>query len=201
MVLLPNRSSIITSNLSANSRYQAKHRFREVFVLQYTMTYASPLGELLLACDDTGLTGLWFAGAKYYANGLDPAAQQQRTPILADTAKWLDQYFSGKIPDFMPPLHPAGTPFQHAVWALLCNIPYGETITYGDLARQLAAKRGIAHMSAQAIGGAVGHNKISILIPCHRVLGANGSLTGYAAGTETKAALLKLEGAIPGRLR
>ena len=117
----------------------------------------------------------------------------QETPILAEAKRWLDVYFSGRQPDFRPPLHPAGSAFRQAVWALLLQIPYGQTTTYGALARQLAQMQGIARMSAQAIGGAVGHNPISIIIPCHRVVGANGSLTGYAGGIEKKVQLLTLE--------
>lgn len=161
--------------------------------MHFTTHYYSPLGDILLAADDTGLTGLWFDGAKYYANGLDPKHQEADTPILAQTKEWLTVYFSGKEPSFCPPLHMIGTPFQLAVWDILCQIPYGKTSTYGEIARIIAGQRGLPHMSAQAVGGAVGHNKISILIPCHRVLGTDGSLTGYAGGTDKKARLLAIE--------
>ena len=115
------------------------------------------------------------------------------TPILAETKRWLDIYFTGREPGFLPPLHPIGSAFRQSVWELLLRIPYGQTTTYGEIARQLAAKRGLARISAQAVGGAVGHNEISILIPCHRVVGMSGSLTGYAGGISKKAKLLELE--------
>ena len=158
-----------------------------------TCTYLSPLGGILLAADEIGLTGLWFDGEKYFAENLPREHAVQETPILQETKRWLDVYFSGKQPDFMLPLHPVGSPFRQAVWALLLQIPYGQTVTYGELARQLAAKQGRAKMSAQAVGGAVGHNEISIIIPCHRVVGTNGSLTGYAGGITKKKKLLELE--------
>ena len=156
--------------------------------------YTSPLGEILLAADERGLTGLWLEGQKSDRAGLPAAHEERRTPILAEAARWLDVYFSGQEPDFLPPLHPIGSPFRRAVWDLLLQIPYGQTTTYGALARQLAAQQGRAAMSAQAVGGAVGHNEISILIPCHRVVGTNGSLTGYAGGVDKKERLLTLEG-------
>ena len=157
----------------------------------FTASCASPLGGIVLAADELGLTGLWFTGAKYFGAGL-PASKAE-TPILAETRRWLDIYFAGQCPAVLPPLHPSGSPFRRAVWDILLTIPYGETTTYGRIAQQLAAQRGLAHLSAQAVGGAVGHNPISILIPCHRVIGANGSLTGYAGGMEKKRALLELE--------
>ena len=159
----------------------------------FTQHYESPLGGILLAADDTGLTGLWFEGQKYFARTLDAVHQEQETAVLSEARRWLDVYFGGKEPDFTPPLHPAGSAFQQEVWALLRRIPCGQTTTYGALARQLAAERGLSRMSAQAVGGAVGHNVISIIIPCHRVVGTNGSLTGYAGGIDKKAALLRLE--------
>ena len=160
----------------------------------YTCKYSSPLGDILLAADEVGLTGLWFEGQKYFANTLPDEQISQETHILAEAKKWLDIYFSGEEPKFTPPLHPAGTAFRQAVWKILLQIPYGQTVTYGEIAQQLAAEQGISTMSAQAVGGAVGHNKISIIIPCHRVIGADGSLTGYAGGIDKKIALLKLEG-------
>ena len=162
--------------------------------MMYTMHYDSPLGGILLAADETGLTGLWFDGEKYFADTLAPEHQEQETPILLETQRWLDCYFRGQNPDFTPPLHPIGSPFRQEVWALLLQIPYGKTTTYGALADQLAEKHGQRRMSAQAVGGAVGHNAISIIIPCHRVVGADGSLTGYAGGLDTKARLLAGEG-------
>ena len=154
--------------------------------MQYISYYHSPLGKLLLAADQTGITGAWFENQKYYAHSLDAEHTEKVTPILEDTKRWLDLYFSGKEPDFMPPLHPSGTPFQMDVW-------YGTTITYGAVAKEIARRRGIPRMSAQAAGGAVGHNPVSILIPCHRVVGSNGSLTGYAGGIDRKIKLLALE--------
>ena len=158
-----------------------------------TQRYDSPLGGILLAADESGLTDLWFDGGKHFAEGLPAAHIRQETPILAAAKGWLDIYFTGREPDFLPPLHPAGSLFQQAVWALLLQIPYGQTVTYGQLAARLAAERGVARMSAQAVGGAVGRNRISLIIPCHRVLGADGSLTGYAGGLDRKAKLLAWE--------
>ena len=161
--------------------------------MTYTQHYNSPLGDILLAADETGLTGLWLDGAKYFADNLPEAHTEQETSILLEAKHWLDLYFAGNKPDFMPPLHPIGSAFRQAVWNILLQIPYGQTMTYGEIARQLAKKQGRARMSAQAVGGAVGHNKISILIPCHRVVGTNGSLTGYAGGLDKKIKLLELE--------
>ena len=159
----------------------------------YTCTYPSPLGNMLLAADEVGLTGLWFEGQKYFANTLPEETVAQEIPVLTQAKKWLDVYFSGKKPDFIPPLHPAGSPFRQAVWQILLQIPYGQTMTYGEISKKLAQMQNIPHMSAQAVGGAVGHNEVSIIIPCHRVVGTNGSLTGYAGGIEKKIALLELE--------
>ena len=161
--------------------------------MQYTGHYASPLGGMLLAADDAGLTGLWFEGQKHFARRLDSAHEEREIPLFDEVRRWLDQYFSGREPDFMPPLHLIGTAFEREVWALLRALPYGETTTYGAIAAQLARKRALAHMSAQAVGGAVGRNPISVIVPCHRVLGADGSLTGYAGGIERKRRLLALE--------
>lgn len=162
--------------------------------MQYTGRYRSPLGNILLAADDTGLTGLWFEGQKDFARSLSGAHEAREIPLFGDVKRWLDVYFSGQEPDFMPPLHLIGTAFECEVWAILREIPYGGTTTYGTIAARIAEKRGLAHMSAQAVGGAVGRNPVSILVPCHRVLGASGSLTGYAGGLERKRALLALEG-------
>lgn len=161
--------------------------------MQYTSRYASPLGSILLAADDIGLVGLWFEGQKYFAHGLAKTHEEKELPLFAKVKRWLDIYFSGQQPQFTVPLHFIGSDFQKEVWELLCTIPYGQTTTYGAIAKQLAAKRGLPHMSAQAVGGAVGHNKISIIVPCHRVVGKNGSLTGYAGGIDKKAELLRLE--------
>ena len=159
----------------------------------YTCTYKSPLGNMLLAADEIGLTGLWFEGQKYFANTLPKEQISKETPILTETKRWLDLYFSGEEPAFIPPLRPAGSDFRQAVWQILLQIPYGETMTYGEIAREMAKVKNVSHMSAQAVGGAVGHNEISIIIPCHRVVGTNGSLTGYAGGIDKKIALLELE--------
>ena len=159
----------------------------------YTCKYKSSIGDILLATDEIGLIGLWFEGQKYFANTLPDERISQETPILIEAKRWLDIYFSGEEPKFTPPLHPTGSAFRQAVWQILLQIPYGETITYGEIARQLTEIRNCSHMSAQAVGGAVGHNAISIIIPCHRVVGTNGSLTGYAGGIDKKISLLELE--------
>lgn len=161
--------------------------------MTYIQHYASPLGGILLAANDIGLTGLWFDGQKYYADNLPAEHIERETPILTDAKRWLDVYFTGNEPDFTPPLHIVGSAFRQKVWKLLLQIPYGQAVTYGELARQLAEKQGAEHMSAQAVGGAVGHNPISLIIPCHRVVGTNGSLTGYAGGIDKKIMLLELE--------
>lgn len=161
--------------------------------MQYTSRYRSPLGEMLLAADETGVTGLWFAGQKYFARHLDKEQVEKEIPLFTTVKQWLDVYFAGSEPDFTVPLHFTGTAFQNEVWGILCAIPYGQTTTYGEIAKQLAARRGLPHMSARAVGGAVGHNPISILVPCHRVVGLGGHLTGYAGGLERKRCLLALE--------
>lgn len=161
--------------------------------MQYTTHYSSPLGTILLAADEIGLTGLWFEGQKYYANQLDPANEEKNSPFHEQAKEWLAVYFSGKEPNFMPPLHLTGTPFQLAVWELLRKIPYGKTVSYKEIAQNLAMQKNLPRMSAQAVGGAVGHNPISIIVPCHRVVSSNGSLTGYAGGIDKKIKLLTLE--------
>lgn len=161
--------------------------------MQYTTHYPSPIGNLLLAADEIGLTGLWIEGQKYFALNLDSSCKEKELPLFEEAKRWLDIYFSGQEPEFSLPLHFIGTNFQKEVWAILCSIPYGKTMTYGEIARHLANKRGLTSMSAQAVGGAVGHNPISIIVPCHRVVGANGSMTGYAGGIDKKVHLLTLE--------
>lgn len=168
--------------------------------MQYTSTYQSPVGEILLACDEIGLTGLWFEGGKFYALSLDREHEAREMPVFAEVKRWLDVYFSGREPDLMPPVHMLGSTFQRSVWEILRQIPYGKTTTYGEIAKRLAAERGLPRMSAQAVGGAVGHNPISVMIPCHRVVGSNGSLTGYAGGLQKKIWLLTHEGVDMGRL-
>lgn len=164
-------------------------------LLQYTHSYDSPLGRILLASDGAALTGLWFEGQKYYAAALDTQHKENALPVFEQAESWLNIYFGGKEPDFTPPLAPTGSEFRREVWELLLSIPYGKTVTYAELASAIAERRGLAHMSAQAVGGAVGHNPISIIIPCHRVVGSGGSLTGYAGGIDRKIKLLSLEGA------
>ena len=160
----------------------------------YTSHYASPLGGMTLVSDGTALVGLYFDGQKYAAEGLDATRTQKNLPIFEEARRWLDVYFSGRKPDFTPPTAPAGTAFQQSVWEILRTIPYGQTVTYGAIARRIEQNTG-CRMSAQAVGGAVGRNAISILIPCHRVVGTNGSLTGYAGGIDKKERLLQWEGA------
>lgn len=155
--------------------------------------YISPLGGITLASDSEALTGLWFEGQKYFSHKLISESNEAELPIFTETVKWLDIYFSGKEPDFTPTISLNTTPFRKSVYDILLTIPYGQTMTYGEIALILAEKQGMKRMSAQAVGSAVGHNPISIIIPCHRVVGADGSLTGYAGGLDKKTALLKLE--------
>ena len=159
----------------------------------YWMNLPSPVGQLTLASDGQAITGLWLAGQKYYAATLDAdAVQAPERPEFHQAANWLEAYFSGQVPPALPPLASKGSPFRQAVWRLLLDIPRGQTTTYGALAQRLR-DLGLS-ASAQAVGGAVGHNPISILIPCHRVVGTDGSLTGYAGGVTVKRRLLELEG-------
>ena len=151
-----------------------------------------------MASDGESLSGLWFDGQKYFGAGLAADEEEQTEsgeilPVFEETKKWLDIYFDGKEPDFTPRLHLQGSPFRIEVWEILLKIPYGKTTTYKEIAERVAAQRGIPSMSAQAVGGAVGHNPISIIVPCHRILGTDGSLTGYAGGVEKKKSLLALE--------
>lgn len=159
--------------------------------MEYICLCSTPLGTVTLASDGDALTGLWFDGQKHFARTLEAQHETRMLPIFESAACWLDLYFSGKIPDFMPPLAPKGTLFQLSVWNALLRIPRGETTTYGEIARRIAAERGLSSMSAQAVGGAVGRNPISLFIPCHRVVGAG--MGGYAGGIWRKQALLALE--------
>ena len=160
----------------------------------YMGRYDSPLGPITLAGEDGVLTGLWFDGQKYFGAGLPAGTPEGEPPVFRQVRAWLDRYFRGEDPGPAPPLAPAGTAFQRAVWEVLREIPYGRTATYGQVAQ--ATGRGLGrNTSPRAAGSAVGRNPISLLIPCHRVVGAGGSLTGYAGGLERKEALLKLEGA------
>ena len=159
----------------------------------YTTQYASPLGAITLACDDAAIIGLWFNGQRYFGNSLPKQLVEKEQPLLQDTKRWLDIYFSGRAPDFLPPLRYDSTPFRKAVCEIMLTIPYGKTMTYGEIAAAIAKQQGLSKMSAQAVGGAVGHNPISLIIPCHRVVGTNGSLTGYGGGIARKVKLLELE--------
>ena len=159
----------------------------------YTAHYNSPLGGITLTSDGMALTGLYFDGERDFPD-LSPGRKKD-LPLFGEVMRWLDLYFDGKEPDFSPALNPTGTAFQMSVWAILRTIPYGETTTYGAIAKRLEKKTG-KRMSAQAVGGAVGRNPISVIVPCHRVIGANGILTGYAGGLDKKEYLLELEGAI-----
>ena len=150
--------------------------------MDYTYHCASPLGGITLSSDGDALTGLWFDGQKYFADTLDLEHAEKPLPVFDETVRWLDLYFAGEVPDFTPKLYPRGSAFRRRVWDMLLTIPYGHTMTYGEIAQKLGCK------SAQAVGGAVGHNPISLIIPCHRVLGANGSLTGYAGSIDKNAA-------------
>lgn len=164
--------------------------------MKYTDTYESPLGMMVLAADEEGLTGLWFEGQKYFGAGLLGQAQdltEATEEYFSKAKEWLTSYFKGEKPQGLPKLHLCGTEFQREVWEILLQIPYGETTTYGAIAGEIAKKHGKKSMSAQAVGQAVGHNKISVIVPCHRVVGADGSLTGYAGGTWRKEALFELE--------
>ena len=159
----------------------------------YTWHYQSPIGGITLAGSTEALTGLWFDGQKYFGTALPEVREQKLLPIFDDTKHWLDIYFQGKDPGFTPPLSFDTTPFRQAVWNILLSIPYGHTMTYGEIADIVAKQSGLSKMSAQAVGGAVGHNPISIIVPCHRVVGTSGSLTGYAGGIDKKIKLLQLE--------
>ena len=183
--------------------------------MEYNFHYDSPLGGIVLTSDGNALTGLWFddqtpktlpayngeSTAHTFETPVPPCEPAAHTcempvPVFEQTAKWLDIYFRGGIPDFTPPLHLHGTPFRREVWDILLTIPYGQTVSYGDIARLLAERRGIPRMSSQAVGGAVGHNPVSLIVPCHRVIGTGGSLIGYGGGLWRKKELLLLEGSL-----
>ena len=174
----------------------------------YTCQYDSPLGMITVACDDEAIIGLWLNGQRHFGNILPSETVEigenehctltvgcKARALLEEARRWLDVYFSGQEPDFLPPLRYDSTPFRKAVCDIMLTIPYGKTMTYGEIADMIAAERGVEKMSAQAVGGAVGHNPISLMIPCHRVVGTNGSLTGYGGGIARKVKLLKLEDA------
>jgi len=162
----------------------------------YSTSHASPLGLISLASDGTNIVGLWLDGQKYFAATVkDRIAENSDLPVFAMAKKWLDRYFAGEKPEISElPLDPSGSEFRKSVWDILCEISYGQYTTYGEIAKKIAARMDKKSMSSQAVGGAVGHNPISIIIPCHRVVGSNGSLTGYAGGIDKKIKLLELEG-------
>lgn len=159
----------------------------------YLSKYQSPLGGITLASNGQALTGLWFDGQKYFGDTLPKRYEEKELPVFQEAKRWLDMYFQGKEPDFTPPLSLETTPFRKRVWEVMLSIPYGQTMTYGEIADRIAKQGRNGKMSAQAVGGAVGHNSISLIIPCHRVVGTNGSLTGYAGGIDKKVKLLMLE--------
>lgn len=163
----------------------------------YTWFYPSPIGGVALAEEEGALIGAWFSGQKYYGSTIKNVPSREKfTPLLQETVLWLQAYFAGQVPKNLPRLSLRGTAFQQQVWELLLQIPYGETVTYGDLAKEWCRVYHQPNMSAQAVGHAVSCNPISILVPCHRVVGAKGQLTGYAGGVERKRALLEWEGAL-----
>lgn len=163
--------------------------------MYYKTTYTAPVGTLTLASDGDNLAGLWLEGQKYFGGTIsETMIEKDDLAIFQTTKRWLDKYFKKERPAISElPLAPVGGTFRQMVWNILCEIPYGEVITYGDIARKVAKQQNLKSMSSQAVGGAVGHNPISIIIPCHRVVGTNGSLTGYAGGIAVKTMLLELE--------
>lgn len=165
--------------------------------MEYIFHYSSPIGRMTAVSDGKALCGLCFNGQRYAYKSFGIMCECSQLPIFDMTSEWLDIYFSGKAPDFTPPLKLEGTPFRMMVWELLMTIPFGETVSYGELAAMVAERKGVTHMSAQAIGGAVSHNMISVIVPCHRIIGANGSMTGYDGGILIKQRLLDNERGIP----
>ena len=160
--------------------------------MNYMCKYESPIGKIILVSDGENLTGLWFEGQKYFLNLI--TEQKCDLEIFKKTKKWLDIYFSGKEPEEEIPINFYGTDFRVKVWNILKEIPYGNVITYGEIAKRLALEKGMKNMSAQAVGAAISHNPISIIVPCHRVIGNNNNLTGYAGGIDKKIKLLEIEG-------
>lgn len=159
----------------------------------YIQQYNSYVGGITLASDGDALTGLWFDGQKYFAGNIDDEMAEKDLPVFAQARQRLDIYFSGHDPGFTPALTLDSTPFRRVVWEILLTIPFGKTMTYGEIAERIAEQKGVRRMSAQAVGSAVGHNPISLIIPCHRVIGADGSMTGYAGGIDRKIKLLEME--------
>ena len=165
--------------------------------MDFTTHYKSALGDITLASDGKALVGLWFDGQKHFADNLDPLHEESSSlPVFDEARRWLDIYFSGKAPDFTPEINMRTGSFRRRVWEIMLTIPFGKTMTYNEIANIIARESGVKTMSAQAVGGAVGHNSISLIIPCHRVVGSNGKLTGYAGGIDRKEQLLKMEGCI-----
>ena len=169
-----------------NSRNSSNHISISMY---YSTDYSSPIGEMIIASDGEAVCGAWFYGQKHFKSTVDDCIVNDDLAIFKKVIRWFDEYFSGKNPEINFEVKPEGSEFRREVWKILSEIPYGETLTYGEIASRISPK-----MSAQAVGGAVGHNPISIIIPCHRVLGAKGKLTGYAGGIDRKVELLKLEG-------
>ena len=189
-------SSILSSpviNRCISAVFSCLQRKNKVDDMQYVWKYNSPIGEILMSADRERLTGLWFKEQKYFASKLKGEYSEKNLKIFEKTAEWLDLYFNGENPKVTIHLHLDGTPFQREVWEILRKIPYGHTVTYKEIACRIAQQRGIEQMSAQAVGGAVSRNPISIIVPCHRVVGSNGNLTGYAGGIDKKSYLLSLE--------
>lgn len=161
--------------------------------MNYYFEYKSPIGILIAVSDGESLTWLGVKGQKHFPYVLEEVGAEINLPIFIEVRRWLDIYFGGENPPFTPLLCPQGSSFRQKIWKILCNIPYGEVVTYGDIAKLIAKQSGKDKMSAQAVGGAVGHNPISIIIPCHRVVGAGGNLTGFASGIDRKIKLLEQE--------
>ena len=159
----------------------------------YIQQYKSPLGSITMAADEKALTGLWFDGQKYFGETLPSEVEKKELPVFTQAKEWLDIYFQGKEPGFTPPLNLSGTPFRREIWNILLSIPYGQNMTYGQIADVIVRQKGLSRMSAQAVGNAVGHNPVSLIVPCHRVVGGKGQLTGYAGGVDRKEKLLALE--------
>ena len=166
---------------------------RQIVPMEYIWHCDSPLGGITLASDGEALLGLWFDSQESFAVPLEEGHEEKWLPVFGEACRWLDIYFSGRIPDFLPALKLRASPFRRRVWEMLLAIPYGQTVTYGEIAARMAGEMGVKRMSAQAVGGAVGHNPVSLMIPCHRVVGKNGKLTGYAGGIDRKKRLLEME--------
>lgn len=180
--------------LSTGRREQTHSKEGQMY---YSAKYRSPIGLITLVSDDTdNIVAVWMEGQKYYGDSVrGEIIEQENVPALRKASKWLDRYFAGERPDIDELLlAPNGGEFRQQVWEILRNIPYGEVVTYGDIAKEIAKKQGKKEMSAQAVGGAVGHNPISIIVPCHRVVGSNKSLTGFSGGISKKMKLLQHEG-------